>query len=297
MTHRRSYQEDPSLGDRVFGLLSQVFPGVQVGRHNAAAFGAPWEAGSIPFVAEAAGQVIGHVGLLPVPLRIMGRDVGCGGVHGVATHPDFRRQGYFRALLQELVAYAQSRFETLFLTTLHPEYFTGAGFRVIPEYTGLAQLADSAPIPSRLLGLDQPADLNLLHRLIDTRHPVSDLLGVGPEQCCWGFTEFGSTIYYAESLGVAVVAEQTGKTLRIYDVIGRTLPSVSQLAGICSPSARRVLLFMGADRFPDPVAVLPQDLSGGDDALEPGTANWVLMVRGPFAAEERPVFLPRSARC
>ncbi len=281
--------------DRVFDLLETT--GVSTGRRNAEAFGAPWEGASTPFMVWDGDRVVSHVGLLPLPLRIMGQDVTVGGVHGVATHRNHRRRGHFRSLIEELIQFVEPRYSTLVLTTIHPEYFTAVGFRVIPEWIGRAPPPPVVAIASRRLDLTKPSDLAIVHSLIDRRAPVSDRLGVHPEKACWGFVEFATTIRYAESLHVAVVAEQIGSTLRVYDVIAPEMPSLGQIAGIWGKPIHQVLLFCSPDKIGGQWGVEPQDLRGGAEALSPGEANWVLMARGPFAAESEPVMLPRPARC
>lgn len=297
MGQRASYRDDPALADQIFELLELPFPGVSRGREHAKAFGAPWEGASTPFVVRHGDRVLSHVGLLSIPLRVMSEDVLVGGVHGVATHPDHRRRGLFRSLIEEVIEFAEPRFAALMLTTLHPEYFEAFGFRVIPEWVGHGTPQPTAPIPSRPLDLGVPEDLALVHELIDRRTPVSHQLGVGNEKACWGFVEFATPIRYASSLGVAVVGERSGDTLRVYDLLGPAIPSLDEIAAIWGDGVRRVLLFFATDRVAGVWSTEPHDLSGGEDALEPGTAGWVMMARGRFAAEGRPIMLPRPARC
>src|SRR5690349_17049764 len=102
MGARASYRSDPTLADRVFDLLDRVFPGIRRARAGGEAFGATWESASTPFVASDGDRIVGHVGLLPLPLVIEGRPTLVGGVHGVATDPDRRRSGVFRRLIGEL---------------------------------------------------------------------------------------------------------------------------------------------------------------------------------------------------
>ncbi len=296
-TYRTSYQHDPGLGDRVFELLEIAFPGVSRGRRQGAAFGVPWEAASTPFVVREGDRVLSHVGLLRLPLWVMGRDQVVGGVHGVATDPNHRRRGLFRGLIEELIAFAAPSFETLVLTTLHPEYFEGFGFRVIPEWIGRGRPGPTEPIGSRGLDLTNAADLALVHSLIDRRTPVSDRLGVRDEKACWGFVEFATAIRYAEALDAAVVAERRGATLRVYDAIAARMPSLDEIVGIWGEPLDEVLLYFATDRVAGSWAVEPHDLGGGAEALSPGEANWVLMARGPFAADGEQVMLPRPARC
>ena len=300
LKRRARYRDTPQLGDRIFELLELPFPGVTAGRRNGEAFGIPWEEASTPFVAWHGDRVVCHVGLLQMPLHVMGRDRLVGGVHGVATHPDFRRRGLFRAVLTELFEFAADRFDTLVLTTLHPEYFRPFGFRVIPEFVHRAVPVEPARVPdARALDLTVAADHALLHGLIERRGPVSRYLGVGAEKACFGFVEFRSLIRASASLDLAVVCERVGSTLRIYDIVATRIPTLAQLLGLAGEAAAidEVVCFFAPDRVAGRFAAESHDMTGGPSALEPGTAGWVLMARGPFAADGHPVMLPRPARC
>ncbi|MBM4186794.1 MAG: GNAT family N-acetyltransferase [Gemmatimonadetes bacterium] len=295
--HQASYQDDPTLCDRVFELLELPFPGVSAGRRQGEGFGVPWERCSTPFVAREENRVSCHVGLLEVPIRVLGRDLVAGGVHGVATHPERRRQGLFRGVMSELLVHAGTRFDTLFLTALHPEYFADFGFRVVPEFVHRTGCLPTRVSDSRPLDLGSPADLALMHRLLDTRSPISDYLGVGSEKGCFGFVEFGSTIRYSPGLDAAVIAAPTERGVRIYDVVAPTLPAFPEVLGIAGSEGSEAICYFAPDRFAGSFRPEPHDLTGGPDALEPGTAGWVMMVRGPFRCDGFPVMLPRPARC
>ena len=154
----RSYRDDARLGDRVFELLERVFPGVGVGRTNGAAFGVPWESVSTPFVVTEGERVVAHVGLMPLPLFINGRREVVGAIHAVATDPEFRGRGLFQSLMTELLTFAANHFQTLTLTTAHPEYFHTFGFRVVPESIFRVAAPPVAGPAGRLLDLHAPAD-------------------------------------------------------------------------------------------------------------------------------------------
>lgn len=293
----RCYRFDATLGDRVFDLLEVVFPGVGAGRANGAAFGAAWESASTPFVAERSGRIVAHVGLMPMPLHARGRTLRCGGVHGVATDPDHRRRGYFRRLMEELLVDGSARFDTLILTTAHREYFEPFGFRVVPESVFRYRSPVGGREPSRVLDLARPEDFTRMHGLLDERTPVSDVLGVGPEKGCWAFYEYRSPIRFLPDADVAVIAELTGQTLRLYDVIGRSMPSIERIVAAFPGPVSEVVAYLAPDRLGGAFLPEPHDRLGGPEALEPGTPDLVFMVRGPFPAEGWPLMLPRPGRC
>lgn len=299
MSARHSYAADPSLGDAVFDLLDLVFPGIRAARARGEAFGARWESVSTPFVAYDGERVVAHVGLMPLPLLVAGQWLEAGAVHAVATHPARRRAGLYRALLTELLAFAAGRHETLVLTTSHPEYFEPFGFRVVPESVFRARVAAGARGGTTRL-LDLPgsgADRELMHRLLDRRQPLSGVLGVGPERASWAFYEFRSAVRYLPGLDVAVVAERRGERLVLFDVVGPRVPSLSELLEHLGEDCAEVVACFAPDRLGGAFAAEPHDLAGGPLALQPGEAGWYFMARGPFAAEGRPLMLPRPARC
>ena len=270
-----SYQSDPTLGDRVFDLLDITFPGIRDARANGEGFGARWEDSSTPFVVEAAGRVIAHVGLLSIPLRVMGHDVVCGGIHGVATHPDHRHRGLFRDALERAMTFASTRFETLLLTTLHREYFEPFGFRVVPESIFRHRPGvGPTSVPSRALDLQRFDDRELMHRLLAERAPVSDVLGVGPEKASWAFYEYRSAIRYIESVDAAVSADLTNGTLRLYDVVGASIPSIDAIAAAFDAPVTEVVSYLTPDRLGGVFAAEPHDLRGGGRRARAGHAGF-----------------------
>jgi hypothetical protein len=71
---------------------TRCFPGVRQTAKNAAALGASWESASTPFLCFEQGRAVSHVGVIELSLVLLGHIARVGAVHGVATHPDFRRR-------------------------------------------------------------------------------------------------------------------------------------------------------------------------------------------------------------
>lgn len=142
---------DPALAT----LLERVWPRVPAAIARAAALGFAWTDVSTPFVRREGGGVIGHVGLIELPLVLGGRPVRVGSIHAVCTDPDRRRRGIAHALMAEALAEADRRFETVILTTLIPELYTPFGFPVVREHAftrsspAAAMLAPAASAPPR----------------------------------------------------------------------------------------------------------------------------------------------------
>jgi GNAT superfamily N-acetyltransferase len=290
---QRSFTADPSLSDRLFDLLTVVFPDLelrqlaQVGRD----LGAPWELASVPFAKFASSStlnppMIAHVGVLELPLQVMGQRVKVGGIHAVASHPDFRRQGHYRGCMAAALEYCDARYQTLVLTTSQPELYQPFGFRVVPEYRFVVPCQPKGDQNRlRILDLQAEGDRALLHRLLDRRIPVSNMLGVYPEKAVFFVNEASRPLYYAPDLEALIVIEIRDHTLHLFDVVcERSVSLANILQCLPEPIAAAVIYFS-----PDLLEVDAQAVPTNDDDY--------LMVRGSFAAAGQPIMLPRSARC
>lgn len=293
----QNFVGDPSLSDRLFDLLEIVFPDIElrqlanVGRE----LGAPWESASVPFMKFEAGRiggqslprVIAHVGVLELPLQVMGQPVQAGGIHAVATHPDFRRQGYYRGCMEAALEYCDSHYGTLVLTTSQPELYQPFGFRVIPEFAFVvAGQVQPSKDGLRVLDLQDASDRSLLHRLLDTRIPVSDVLGVYPEKAVFFVNEASRSLYYAPEIDALIVMERKETKLHLFDVVTQHSLALTDILKHIPDPVEEVILYFSPDRFKIQAQAIPYVL---DDTC--------LMVRGEFAAAGQPLMLPRSARC
>jgi N-acetylglutamate synthase-like GNAT family acetyltransferase len=285
---RKSFDTDPTLFGRLFELLDQVFPGVLGVAVNARALGAPWESASTPFVREENGRVLAHVGVIELPLILMGQPTRVGTVHGVATHPDHRHRGYFRELIKQAIEYGHQKYETLILTTEHPEYFEPFGFRRVQEHRFSLKSHEQNRPEFRLLDISLKEDVDIFQRLLATRTPVSNVVGVADEYAVFSFNEGSRPIHYSKELDVMTCAEIEGSKLVLFDLVGPNLPAISEVV------ARQPQPISEVDfRFtPDRIAPEAQPTPFLFDHDGPSH----LMAHGPLACEGHLFSLPRSAR-
>ena len=159
--------------------------------------------------------------------------------------------------LEEALAFCDSRYETVVLTTLIPDLYVKFGFRPL-QRARIRPLARAAAPGARATALvrplsaDAPDDVALLRRLLAERAPVSARLGsledgtvlVVALLLTWG--DF-SRVHHHEALDVVTVHEVRDRTLLLYDVVGRTLPPLEQLTeGI---DADRVIVLFPPERL------------------------------------------------
>lgn len=284
-----SFSTDPTLSKPLLDLIDTVFPGLGQVAENARALGAPWEAASTPFVIREGERVLSHVGVIELSLIVLGQPTTMGSVHGVATHPDYRHRGYFRQLIEEALQYCAPRYATQILTTEHPEYFEPFGFRVVQEYGFTARIQSTGHKDGlRLLNLHDTQDIALLHRLLATRTPVSQVVGVVNEKAVFCFNEGSRPLYYAADLDVLLCLEQKGSHLTLFDVVGPRLPSLAEIVERLPRAVAEVTLCFSPDRL--------NVMAEAQPYLFEHDGPSYFMVRGPFAAEGHPFSLPRSAR-
>ena len=284
-----SFSDNPNLSTQVFDLLDVVFPGVRQAARKARALGAAWESVSSPFVRFEDGRIVCHVGVIALSLVVLGQIVKVGSLHAVATHPELRRRGYYRDIMQEVFEYCHARYETLILTTQHPEYFESFGFRVIQEHVFRLPVETTGGKDSlQEINLSDTNSIALLHRLLETRQPVSNVVGVVNEKAVFCFNEGGKPLHYIPDLDVLLCLELEGRRLTLFDVVGPRLPSLAAILDHLPYPLEEVCLCFSPDRLTD--AAEPTSY-----IFDHGVPTY-LMVRGPFGVEGRAFSLPRSAR-
>jgi predicted N-acetyltransferase YhbS len=294
---KQSFANDPRLKERVFDLLETCFPGITQAEHESLDLGRPWEVVSTPFVRWHGERAITHVGLLEMSLVIMGQTVRVGGIHAVGTRPEYRRRGYYREVMAAVLQYCAGRYDTLLLITGQPALYEPFGFRVQQEYLFTAPCT----FPGGRQGFRRfdrraPHDLQVLARLLETRQPVSNILGVVQEKDVFSFSARNLPLYYAADLD-AMVAFAIDKTcLTLFDIIWTQSYPLPAFLERLPQRLDQVVTYFSPDRLEISFQAVPHTLMDPPGALG-GAGKDVLMVRGPFAAEGQPFMLPRSARC
>jgi GNAT superfamily N-acetyltransferase len=285
---RRSFTKDATLSDRLFNLLEVVFPGISDVAERSRKLGASWETASVPFIRFHDHIAITHVGVVEIPMQLMGQDVVVGGIHGVCTHPKYRRRGYYREVMEEVLDYCNHRYNTLVLTTEQPELYKPFGFRFVGEHMFTAKCDSKGGTNGwRLLNITDNNDIQLLHTLLETRAPVSRILGIVKEKAVFCFNEGGNPLYYAEDLDAIAVMEIEDTKLKLFDLLATQICSLEAIVKRISQPIQEVEIYFTPDRLNAEVQAFPHILNG----------DYFLMVRGIFPVEGEKFMLPRSTRC
>ncbi|NER34440.1 MAG: GNAT family N-acetyltransferase [Oscillatoria sp. SIO1A7] len=287
---KRSFSEEPRLIDRLLDLAEiALFPGITEVAERSRELGASWEDASTPFIYFQDDLAITHVGVLEIPIILMGKPAIAGGIHGVCTHPDFRRRGYYRKVMEEVLDYCANRYETLVLTTDRPEYYYSFGFHVVQESAcAISRISPGGSEGFRLLDFDRAEDKQILHRLLAERQPISNIVGIrGGEKAIFCFNEGSNPLYYAPDLDLMVSMEIDKTTLKLFDLVGTKGYNLDEILERIPQAIEEVKVYFACDRLAPEAPSFPNVLDG----------NSLLMVRGPFPAEGHPFTMPRSTRC
>jgi GNAT superfamily N-acetyltransferase len=285
---RRSYSEDPALAGQLFELLGGWIDGLAPDHPRCALLREAFAHSSTPFVHEHGGRAVAHVGVVERSLVILGERHTLGGLHAVYTDPAQRRRGLFRELVREALEHCDARYPAALLATDSPELYRPFGFRALREHC--FELAAEAPASgsSSLRELDptRAADRALLERLLATREPVSERLGVASADAVFALSSAGKLLHYCEPLDAALVLRQELDALHLEDIVAPRLPALGSLLAALPRPRRRVCLHFAPDRLAPAARARPR------------AAPDVLMVRGPFACAqlELPFALAPTAR-
>jgi GNAT superfamily N-acetyltransferase len=284
-----SFSQDPGLSKRLFDLLEVVFPGLGEVAQNARDLGPSWESVSTPFISFQEDRAVSHVGVIELSLVLMGSVAKVGSIHGVATHPDHRKRGYYRSVMEEALHYADARYKTLILTTEHPEYFEPFGFRFVREH--MFAVKCDPPVGGgrlRLINTQEPEDVALVQRLLETREPVSNVVGVVNEQAVFGVNEGSRPLHYAPDIDAVLCMEIEGTRLKLFDIVTSRLPQLRSLVELAPKWTDEIEIYFSPDRISVEAEAHPYILDHDGPSY--------LMVRGPFTPEGEAFTLPRSAR-
>ncbi len=179
-------------------------------------------------------RVVSSVCLYSMDMVIDGLRRRVGQFSGVGTLPSFRRRGLNRWLTERVLEWATPTHDGFFLFADEEAvpFYERCGF--VPVRETIATLATDVPQPrGALVKLDpeRDRDLQRVYALACARTPVSDALGVlTPKLLMFHFLyTLRDHAYYVEDLDVVAFFKLSDGKLILYDVLGRHVPSFSEL--------------------------------------------------------------------
>ena len=130
-------------------------------------------------------------------------------------------------------------------------------------------------------------NVKLLHRLLETREPVSHILGIVKEKAVFCVNEGSNPLHYAEDLDVILCIEIENTKLKLFDLLGTKICTLEDILKRIPQPLTEVEIYFSPERLNAEVQAFPHRLNG--DSL--------LMVRGEFPLFGEKFMLPRSTRC
>ncbi len=127
----------------------------------------------------------------------------------------------------------------------------------------------------------------MLHRLLETRAPVSNIVGVVKEKPVFCVNEGSRPLYYAEDLDLIDCMEIENTRLHLCDLVTTQICPLKKILSKIPQSIVEVVIYFS------PELLDVKDVQTFTHKFD----ETVLMVRGKFAAEGEKFMLPRSARC
>lgn len=260
-----NYSNNFNLFDSCLGLIDESFPGCKDFALNGMKYNACWNKVSTPFILKEKGEIIAHAGVWPITFMLNGKEHRSASIHGVCVKISHRGRGYFQQLMQEVMQYVENNFDSSVLFSMKPYLYKKYPYKVmLPEYDFILNEDNKLNASSyskisdlKILQWDNSDDLNLIHKLLSNRVPLSNQLGLihksGNE--IFILNMMNKKLYYSEKLNVLVVYEIIEKTLYLKEIISTNQTHISDvirlILGSESTQVEKIIMQFCPDRFLD----------------------------------------------
>ena len=256
---------DPQQRSELWALLEATWPGIPALFDLAGWHGWPLAAVSSPFVSRAGGRIVSHVGVLELPVVLGGQRRSIAGIHGVCTLPEARRQGHYRAAMEQAMTWVAARYDAAKLCTDKPWAYEPFGFRRVEQCRFVLRRPGAGGPGSRPVSEE---DLPWMRRLLAQRTPQSLrfsacdpgwLVGIDGVLHGGGLGLF----HRPEALDTLVAWRPRGRSLHLLQVVARELPPLDAILDRSPWSFDEVVLWMAPDLLAptaDPIPFPPDDI-------------------------------------
>lgn len=271
-----------------FNLIESCFPGIKANIKRSEEVGFLWS--SKPFLKEENGECVSHVGFLEYPLLIDKRQYKVGALHAICTHTDYRNQGLASALIQEVLKWANERYEFVVLFTEIPQFYEKLSFQCIQEYRFHIPCQHIAGSHT-LTPVVSPKDNSLFIRLFEERAPISNHVWMKDHGFIACFNALFATsptywsLYYSASMNGFISYQLENKTLHLFDIIADKIPSLDQILQHFPTPIEQIYFYFSPDLLTNSATPEPYLYDHGH-----------LMVYGNFPSHQ-PFMISPLSRC
>lgn len=279
-----NYAKDHELRDSLNQFSQDIF-GISVLKEDDVHY--------VPFSWVKDGKVIANVSVGTFHQIINGKKQIAHMIQTVGTLPEYRKQGLIRGLFEQVDQYiAEQGGKSFFWASQQMvEFYRQFGYRasdLVGHFEELPPSIDAfRPDSVERVDLKDPEARGKLAQALGQRTPVSNVYG--DIELGWLFLwycdqVFGEDVYYIPQLGVYVVYKLEGQDLVLFDVVGKSLPNISELFSyIGDPSIEKIKY------------IFTPDLIGQAPTAHPDDEN-MFFTRGSFESPDSEFTIPMMAR-
>jgi GNAT superfamily N-acetyltransferase len=255
---RTAYWQDLAARQSFKDFMVRIF-GLDFGRWESAGY---WDDDYNPYSFFVDDRVVASLCIYTMHALVNGRACKVAQVSGVATLPEYRKQGLNRRLheiaLEE--ALAEHRFAFLYADDDAVPFYRSRGFRPVDAYAVVAPLPPVAPDSGiEKLDMNDPAARDSIYRLACTRAPASQVFSTAnPKALMWNLLyRIRDHAWRIPALDALVLMKRDGGKVVVYDILANKLPRFEQLAPfLAAGGAREVEFRFSVDALDVPVFTL-----------------------------------------
>ncbi len=231
---------------------------------NGIKYGARWDKNSLPFIIENNGEVIAHLGVIPLDMMLNQEKRHIAAIHGICVQETFRGRGLFKQLMQEALNYIENNFDAALLFTDKPNLYKQYKFSVLPEYDFIINSPDMSKAVSdlRILSLDNADDLKIIMDLLSDHLPLSDQMSIINEPTIFVLNNLNQKIFYSSKFNAIITYEVSNNNLYIKNIVAKEQYRLSNVVGLISENYDKIILQFFPDKFSEytytPVLATPE---------------------------------------
>jgi GNAT superfamily N-acetyltransferase len=231
LTYSTDYWDDPAAITELIRFLADIH-NVDLGLWREKGL---WDRKYRPFSFFDGDRLVSSMCIYSMDMSVCGRRCKVAQISAVGTLPEYRRKGLGIELNRRAMEWADSNGHEFFFLFADEEaypFYNACGFRRVDEHK--ARIAVSGEIARggvEKLDIARRDHFDLTHRIAIEREPVSDKLGVLNDRLFmfWCLYFLRDNIYYISDLDLIVLCGRKDNVLTVYDIVGRSVPSFSEI--------------------------------------------------------------------
>lgn len=235
-------------------LLEETFPGITSTIRHCEPLGFNWGGEGRLFVKEENGLAISHVGYFESPALIEGKSYTIGALHAICTRASHQNQGHASELILEALRWAEGRTHCVILFTAIPAFYRRLGFHPVQEYR-FHLPCNHIKGTQHLRQVRAPVDNALFLRCFRERAPLSERFCIQDHGALASFNSlfgnypvFGS-LYYSQAFDGFLAYVLEGKTLHLWDVVAKKIPSLEEILDHFSSPLENIYFYFSPDKL------------------------------------------------